>query len=353
VTSPARQQNAFDALRLLLAGTVVYSHSWLLGGFGEEPFYAWDKHQAIAGEIGVLGFFGLSGFLVGASWQRARSVGDFFTRRARRILPGYWACLLVTAFALAPAIYFFRRGGLAGYPWFDAGGATYVLCNVGLYVRQWTIAGVLAGAPYDGSLNGSLWSLFPEFCCYVGLAAVGLAGLTRQRRYLLVVLTALLLFLNAVHAVSADIGTPALPAPVVLAVLTPYPIAFAVGLCAQAWERELAPGWPAATVLLLVTVLLLRWGGFRAAAPLIVPLLVIHAGLAVALPLRADWSYGLYIYAFPVQQLLACFAPLRTSWPLFFGVSLAVALAFAAASWHLVESRFLRRVAPPDRATAP
>jgi peptidoglycan/LPS O-acetylase OafA/YrhL len=341
-----RHANCFDALRLLLAALVMYSHTWLLGGFGSEPFFAFNKGQTIAGSIGVLGFFGLSGFLVAMSYERSRSVTDFLMRRIRRIFPGFWACIVVTAFVLGPLAMWLRHGHVSGYHWgWDGGALGYVIRNVFLRVQQWTVVPALADAPYSASLNGSLWSLFPEFCCYLVLALLGLAGLIGRRRHLLLLVTGCAVFFQAVHALRVGVGTPAVPAPVVLAMQAPYVTAFLVGACVHAFRSLLVPGWPGALVLCLLTALLLRWGGYTAAAPVVVPLLVIETGLALSLPLRADFSYGLYIYGFPVQQVAAAIPALRSHWLVFLGATLLATLALAAASWFLVERRFIRRFA--------
>lgn len=230
------------------------------------------------------------------------------------------------------------------FPLAGPGGAwDYVWRNSTLMIRQWSISGVLDRAAYDGSLNGSLWSLFPEACCYVGVACFGLAGGLAQRRYLLVLVAATGLLFHMVRVAAPAVSYPILPAPVVLSNLTEYPVAFMVGACAHLWRARLAPGWPAAVIVGVLALVLLRLGGFRMVAPLLVPLLVLHLGLAVSFALKSDWSYGLYIYAFPVQQLLALVPALRGSWLLYFGVSLLTSLVLAAASWHFVERRFLHR----------
>lgn len=342
--SASHRANSFDALRLFLAAMVVYSHAWLLGGFGSEPFTLWVKRQVIAGEIGVIGFFGLSGFLVAGSFERSRHTGDFLVRRARRIFPGLWACLAFTALVITPLIYAVRHHGLHDFLWVGPEGAfSYIGRNLALLVRQWSIAGVLDGAPYGGSLNGSLWSLSLEFGCYLGLAGLGLAGALSSRRWLLVLVTAILLVLHGARTLAPGADTPLLPAPVVLTSHTPFVTAFLVGACIYVWRALFAPGWPTALTLAVIAALLLRWGGFHLFQPLLVPLLVIQTGLSFSLPLRHDYSYGLYIYGFPVQQALATWPFARSDSRVFFTASLVITLICAMVSWHWIEKPVLRR----------
>ncbi len=336
--------NAFDALRCLLAASVIYSHAFLLGGYGAEPFYVWCKSQAIVGELAVLGFFGLSGYLVTASYTRSRGLLDYFTKRIRRIVPGLWACLAVTAFVLAPATYFLRHSSLAAYPWTPDGGAiTYLTSNLAIEPRQWSIPGVLDGAPYAGSLNGSLWSLWPETQCYVMLAVLGLAGALASNRALLLVGTGALLLLHAAHTLLPTVEAPVLPTWLVLIDRAPYFLAYLVGTILWVWRDHFQPNRIAACVLAFVLAALARLGGLHLLAPVFVPLFLIVLGRCFTLRLRHDLSYGLYIYGFPVQQLLAATSLRHQPWLVFLAASLALTAGCAFLSWRFVEHPFLRR----------
>jgi len=159
--------------------------------------------------------------------------------------------------------------------------------------------------------------------------------------------TSMLLVLHAARTLAPSADTPLLPAPVVLTTHTPFVAAFLVGTCIYVWRAALTPGWPAALALAVIAALLLRWGGFHLLQPLLIPLLVIQTGLSFSLPLRHDYSYGLYIYGFPVQQILATWPLARSHWLVFFTASLVVTLLCAMLSWHWVEKPFLRRSSAP------
>ncbi len=97
--------------------------------------------------------------------------------RARRILPGLWVCLLVTAFVIAPL-------GVwsAGQPSLSLGGRVgYVLGNASTWASVLSIDGGPQGIPWPGTWNGSLWSLGHEAVCYLVVAALGVFGLLRRR----------------------------------------------------------------------------------------------------------------------------------------------------------------------------
>ena len=134
-----RHQNCFDLLRLLLAASVVYTHAYLLCG-SEEPTHNLFKRQLSVGSIAVLGFFGVSGYLVTASWQRSSGIWSFLKKRALRIFPGFWVCLLFVAFLVGPLLYVARSKPLSEYPLMGSEGAVrYVLSNSMLMVNQWVI----------------------------------------------------------------------------------------------------------------------------------------------------------------------------------------------------------------------
>lgn len=345
----AENANSYDALRLLLAVAVLISHTFIIGGYGTEPFLVWSKSQGTLGDLALLGFFGLSGFLVTASYLRSGSLIGYFTKRVRRIVPGLWVCLAVTALVLAPASFILRHGSLASFAWIDGeeSALRFIVANLAIQVRQWTVSGVLDGAPYTESFNGSLWSLWPETLCYVTLAALGLAGLLERGRALFLVGLGALFTLHAAHTLLPGVTFPTLPTWVVLTDQARFFLAYLIGTALWLWRDRYEANWPLAILLIFISVALARLGGLRLLAPVVIPLALVVLGRCQALRLRHDLSYGLYIYGFPVQQLLTA-TPLRQyPWPAFFAVSLALALVFAALSWRLVEQPFLRRQGAP------
>src|SRR5438045_6513548 len=87
---PRHRRNNFDALRLIAALSVVFSHSFLIaeGREAHEPFIWLTGNQCILGLVGVFVFFVISGYLVTESWCRSPLPGRFLFRRTPRIYPG-------------------------------------------------------------------------------------------------------------------------------------------------------------------------------------------------------------------------------------------------------------------------
>jgi peptidoglycan/LPS O-acetylase OafA/YrhL len=309
-----------DALRLLLAAAVIVSHAWplALGPGTPEPLAA-TGHSL--GGWAVLLFFFLSGLLVSGSAER-RTTRAFWTARARRLLPGLGAALLVTlALALA-------SGATPAAP--EA--ALWFARALTLVSIEHRIPGAFAENPYPEVVNGPLWSLFHEVAAYVLCFLLVRAGVHRRAAGI-----AALLAVSIAFALAQD------HLPGRLATFAPLFAAFAAGMAAQALRDRLRLSFPAALLCLAATLAL--------PTPLAIVALS-YAALTLTLrapelPLCADFSYGLYIYGWPVAQTLVHLRPGLAPWELA-ALSLACTLPLAAASWHLVERPALR----PARALA-
>ena len=338
------RDNGYDVVRLVLAAMVVYSHSYVVGGYGAEPLARWSKEHLIMGELGVLGFFALSGFLVSSSGERSRSLVSYFVKRARRIFPGFWVCLVVTAFVFAPLIWIIGGRSLSAFPWAEPQGAvSYVTHNALLQVNQHSIGDVLSGAAWPGSINGSLWSLFPEFGCYLAVAVLVFGGALTRSRWLLAGVAVGAFIDHIVMIVVGRDAFPGIPSFYAFTNWSPYLTAFAVGACAYVWRDYLVFSWKTVGVLGFLCLVTLKFGGFKLVSPLLVAALVLSAGSCFKLRLKTDLSYGLYIYSFPCQQLLFALGLGATAVPVFVVGSIALSAGCAWLSWSFVERPALGR----------
>src|SRR5438876_12172477 len=143
--------NSFTFLRLAFALAVVFSHSFILGGFGEDPLSRYCRGQIRIGEMAVMCFFVVSGFLITGSALRQPSIRQFALNRAARILPGFWAVQLLTVFLLTPAIMMAHYGNDIGY--FDSlvigpnSAISYLWRNAGLRMLQYPITNLFHPNP--------------------------------------------------------------------------------------------------------------------------------------------------------------------------------------------------------------
>ncbi|MGF1428439.1 acyltransferase family protein [Kitasatospora sp. LaBMicrA B282] len=356
------RNNSLGLLRLVMAGSVIFSHAGVLG-FGSVSLLNRSFHgQTNVGNLAVYGFFVLSGILVTRSGARL-GIGRFLWHRALRLLPGLWTCLLVTGLVIVPLAYYRLHGGsLAGFWQHPDSPFEYLRNNLFAGEYQTEVAGVMhqgaqKGLIYDPELNGSLWSLKYEMLCYFAVALLGWSGVLQRARRTIVVVTAALAVPVLGDALPTRFLDPrSVPRPSVLiphmgsvnlSYLLYLAIAFAMGALIELY-RDRIPVNDLLGVLCGVTVVatLLEGYFFVIGLPAFAYLLL---WLAIRLPgplrrigAKNDYSYGLYIYGFPVEQLLAAFHAGHLGRLGFSALAFALTLLLAAASWHLVERPALR-----------
>jgi peptidoglycan/LPS O-acetylase OafA/YrhL len=320
-------------LRLFLATLVIVSHSFEIidGDRDREPLTRLF-HTLSLGDLAVNGFFVLSGFLIVQSWQRNPQLVRFLQNRVRRIHPGFIVASLVCGLVVGPlgadpSRYF------AEFKFFRFFGSMLIL-------RSPIIPPVFAGTP-DPVVNGSLWTIPYEFRCYCLVALLGLVGLVGRRRLWLVFSLAAL----GISVVARSL--PALPGHIQFlagdpAHLSRFIAYFCAGGCFCLFrDRILYRPWLAVVATLLVLPCLFRTETAQVALVTLGAyafLTVAFADIPVVERFRTypDISYGVYLYAWPVQKLLLWYFPLLSPWELF-GLAFVASSVCGLLSWHLVE----------------
>jgi peptidoglycan/LPS O-acetylase OafA/YrhL len=367
-----RAANNFDLLRLLGAGLVLFAHSFALSGDGPAPAPGWLDDDW--GGIGVVIFFSISGFLIARSWAYDPKPLSFAMKRALRLVPALIVSLLLTALVLGPVATSLPLADYLENP----GTKAYVLDNA-TFQTNFTLPGVFADVPFPNAVNGSLWTLALEVKAYCLVVVLGLLGLFGRRRLLMpvvavaIALMAVVSIRNAVPfgdrfvAMLADIQAP--PGIVAAARGAAFQGAsevfasFAIGASLFAVARWISLRWSIGIALVGAWALagLLAGTNARPIAlawllPYVVLLLAYRTTHLVRLPARfGDYSYGVYIFAFPVQQAVAQWLRPSSGWTMFV-LATPVVLLLAVASWHLVEAPSLtlkqRLWRPLERASA-
>jgi peptidoglycan/LPS O-acetylase OafA/YrhL len=345
------KSNSLNLLRVLLAACVIVSHSWPIGGFGRDP----EIGGTALGEWGVIGFFIISGYLITSSRLRM-AMGPFLLRRAARILPGFWVCLVAVAFVAAPL-----AALASGDPYSLTSGASYVLRNADLWISRPGIASTLRGVPYAGPdglgpWNGSLWTLSYEFACYVGAGVLLWWGVARRTPAVTAALWVL--------ATLADVATHHVHVPAPVANLSFLGSCFLAGALLRMYAHRIPFSGRHATAALVILAVVAAADQVATVGAL--PFAYLLLWVSVRAPFhrfgsRYDVSYGLYIYAFPVQELLARAGLQRAGVGAFVAASAVLTVAPAWLSWVCVErpakdwsARWItrRRAGLPLRATA-
>ena len=334
--------NGLNAVRLALAIGVIAYHSSPLTG-REIP---WAPLRQLLGHVWVDAFFAVSGFLIVGSWLRRPDVRAFLTARALRILPGFWVCLLLTAFVVAPVGV--ALGGGDGLALVRSGAPLdHVLANAAVWIREFDVGGTPTGVPYEGAWNGSLWTLRWEIGCYVGVLALGVLGLLRRRWVLAACAGAAWLALGATSTGVVGNG--------LVDDAARFGLVFLCGALVHQHAGRLPASWRGVGLASAVVVLASLLPDYRLLAAPFLAYAVVVTGALLRHPrwrLRDDISYGTYIYAFPVQQLLAVVGAATLPVGAFALLSTLLTLPVAAASWFLVEKPALRLKRPRREAPA-
>ena len=339
------RQNTFDLLRLVAALLVLVSHSYVLSqapipGVANrhvEPFAHLTGDTL--GAIGVSIFFGLSGFLIAGSWVAAPRFGTFFAKRALRLLPAVIVAGFLTAFVLGPIV---THDTLGTY-FTDGRPYAYVLKSSTLFVHGMELPRVFDINELPFEVNGSLWTLPVEAGCYVLAAILGAVALLR-RPWALFALAALLVItttpiVDAGHLLKDLRGNAGVTFDI--EIVLRLVAQFVLGMALWSVRDRLALRWWPLALLLVPWIAAWHTSWEGAAAIPLVGYGVLALGHRLPLGLNVltkpgDVSYGLYIYAFPVQQTV------EQLWhPSAGGMSLLafpITYALAFASWRLVEA---------------
>ena len=337
--------NNFDAIRLLGATLVLVGHAFPMHGDSAGNPVIWGETIQVAG---VILFFALSGYLIATSWKLDPRFLPYMQKRSLRIFPALIVVTLASMFVLGPVLSRLSVGDYLANP------------NLWLYLKNiilspvYALPGVFENAPIPNAVNGSLWSLPVEFACYllVPLFAL-LPARFRAAAFLsfglVVGVTSELLLENAVRIVVY--GTDIAQATSVW----PY---FMVGAALAYAPKILALRLDVALALLIGGSLLTSTLPVLATPVwwLVLPYAAIALGTART-PLLSrvgrfgDVSYGLYLYAFPVQQSIIALLP-GLSFSASVLLTLLISSVLAFASWHLVEKRALT-LKPARKPTRP
>ncbi|WP_199541450.1 acyltransferase family protein [Paraburkholderia kururiensis] len=339
-----RRGNNFDLVRLLAAVAVVYCHSFLMqpGDSATDPATATLGFDSF-GALGVYAFFLMSGMLVTASFVRQRSILRFVALRVARIWPAVAVGSLVVVLVLGPlfttlplSTYFGSRA-----TWINLDNFRTIVLKEG-----WVLPGVFEHNRFAHDICAPLWTLPIEVRCYLIVLVTGTLGLLTSRRGTLVALAiGLLGFVLRIHVHPFHIGMRDFSVKAGGYSFWPE-LFFMFGMLLYAWRAAVRLD---GRVALGLVALYLALHHSEAAQPLFYLAFVYGVLWMATTPMlrrlvpRNDYSYGIYIYGFVVQQCVANLAPHLDHLTAVL-IAAPFILVCAALSWHGVERPALRWV---------
>jgi peptidoglycan/LPS O-acetylase OafA/YrhL len=322
--SVGRFSNNFDFLRFVAAAAIVFTHAYALRlgfvGIGlTDPIL-------LVGQAALAALLVTSGYLITSSWVSTSSAKRFVWKRFLRVVPALIPMIFFTLFIIGPLMttlplgeYFsalFSTAGLATVPFFEDGSV------IGLFqINPWTY------------VNGPLWTIPVEVVMYGVVAVLGIAGLLRRWGVI-----------PTLAAINALIWLVWFDDPVMSKVR--YSLYFLIGAYLYIHRKQI-PYHPAIAGALLVVLGLSTLTPYSAVAGMVcIPYLTIYAAYLPVPFLNTfgragDFSYGTYIYHYPIQQTLIQATGNMLSLPALFGLSFLATFPLALLSWHVVEKRAL------------
>lgn len=369
-TPYSSSRNSFHLARFILAALVIFCHSFTLVK-QTTPLSGLTGGLMNEGTLAVDGFLVISGFLICQSAVRSRNVLVFLRNRALRILPAFLCALVFSALIVGGLAF---SGTFAQYVRLEEDGPFSWMLNwltLNVQPEQWGVSGVFTANPTT-SLNVSLWTIKFEICLYLVMALLVLLTL-HSRRPTYIVLYAVFLILR-ILLVCFDVRLWDVYDTRFWLLshwnydrLTETGLFFFTGTILYAYRREIPRRWYLALICALALVLScffsfvparveaaagtpsqLLWQ--LAALPLrlvymtAVPYLVIYLA---ASPMMSNFSHmgdlslGMYLFSYPIQQMIIHVAP--GLHPLVhFLLTMALVLPLAFLSWRYIESPALQ-----------
>jgi peptidoglycan/LPS O-acetylase OafA/YrhL len=331
-----RNNNNLDLLRLLAACLVIYGHSFSLLPSSGGSDLVLKVTGFNAADIAVKTFFFLSGLLIANSLLESRNLLHYGITRITRIWPGLIFVLLVTTLVIGPIatslpldVYFSSEityKHFIYYSIFKGWGGEAVGAN--------SLPGVFLLNPYPLIVNAPLWTLMVEGFVYVFIAACWVLGLLNRRvapfLFILIIVDSILPKTILFHWLPVDSHDFSL-----------MPYSFALGALMAIFKDSIEVDWKLPFAIFLMGALMrgsvvdlhLAYAGIFALS-----VFVFSSAAIIKIKLKYDLSYGVYLWGWPLQQILVNFFP-NLNIINFQLLSIIFALFMAWVSWKVVEQR--------------
>lgn len=323
------RDNNLNLIRAIAATAVLVSHAYpiALGPGTPEPLRATVGYSL--GSLSVLVFFAISGFLIAQSFLRTSSWQSFAAARVLRLMPGLIVSLILVGLVVGPLI----TAVPLGQYFTDSTLFRFLFGNASLVFMQYTLPGVFETTPYP-AIVGSIWTLFYEVVCYGGVFVLGLLGLLNRRWIATTILTSMLAVIYLADLAQLDLYFR-------LENLKYLAPPFIFGMLACLWRDRLPLAWWLLPLTAILPVLAHGTAAYALSLCLALTYWTLWLGFVPGGAIRifnrlGDYSYGIYVYAFPVQGL-AVYLMGDQSPALNMLYALPPTVLLGVLSWHLIE----------------
>ena len=344
--SELKKDNSLNIIRLFLALIVVYAHSAELGGYKMNLEFLGKG----IGSWAVYIFFGISGYLITAS-AFSNSVSVYLIKRIARIFPAYLAIQFVTAFIFAPLVTLLNGNSLSKLWETSVTPIGYFLGNSLLAIKSYSIGNTLSDNPFSSAWNGSTWTLWNEFICYILIIAIVSLIVKYKKLYAptMIMLWVILSYLSSNLSEVVKISNNNL---VNVTLFVPLFAVFVSGSLLFTLKKYLRFDIFGGIISLFIAYLIIDNFpnfGYQYAAPFILFTIFVIAN-KIPSPKwikRNDLSYGVYLVSFPIQQLIVFILTkvgVNIPFIIFVLVSFLLSILLASLSWKYIELPSLKKV---------
>ncbi len=336
-----KSSDNFTLIRMLSSFIVLYSHSYALAYVENYELSLLNTYGKFYSSIAVDIFFTLSGFFIIRSLFIRNNIFNFFKARALRLYPALIVSVLFCAFVIGPI---FTTKNLLDY-FTDLQTYKFTLKNsLILFNFEYALPGVFENLNYKNVVNGSLWSLFHEIRLYVLIAILYFSIRSLEKFFkkdfrwiylVLVIISYVIHIGNVLHWFSINIS------------FFHRIFLFKVGVCFYVYRHYIPlKKWLFILFSIAFSISFLTKTSFQLVYYLTLPYMLFYIALVPKIPFQKKWnkltySYGIYIYAFPIQQSIASLIHNVSVWEMVL-ISYPITFILAALSYHFIEKPILK-----------
>jgi peptidoglycan/LPS O-acetylase OafA/YrhL len=329
--------NNFDFIRFISAFLVIISHSFPLsyGNNNNEPIHSLTNTETM-GSLAVYIFFIVSGFLNTISSEKSEGTKVFILKRMLRIYPVLFCVIFLTVFLLGPL---YTRLSLIEY-FSNTMTYKYLISASAIFI-QFNLPGVFDNNPFPTAINGSLWFIKYMVLCYIFTAVLNALRLVRW--------WSVLIYIAGSAGIVLAISILKIPLTGItynVYYFTKLSIFFGTGMLFFLFKNFIIFDVRLFIMSLIIIIISSLTPFFLICFAIFIPYCIFFFAYSSFGKLsnfgrHGDFSYGLYIYAFPFQQIISHSFPEYRIWWFNVIVSAPIILIAAIISWNLVEKRMI------------